>query len=305
MQLNKAFREFIDSQYGAASPSTITWYEKKMAPLSHLKCKQVCNISESDLRQAWIELIGRQERWKNHPGRPSARGGLSPYTLAGYVRAWRAFFKWCVDRGYADRNPARAIKKPSLPDEPPKALLPEDLKLMLDASKDDARDYAILCFLADTGCRVGGLVSLTLGDLDLRNGRAIVREKGRNGSKRTRTVYMKPRTVSAVREYLKVRPSADNDRVFIGARGPLSEGGVYGMLKRLARRCGAKGRWNPHAFRHGFARAAVENGADLTHVSQLLGHRDIGVTARFYARWADDELKRKHREVSWLPDEEE
>lgn len=276
-----------------------------MAALSHLECKQVCNISESDLRQAWIGLIGQQERWKNHPGRPPARGGLSPYTLAGYVRAWRAFFKWCVDRGYADRNPARAIKKPSLPDEPPKALLPEDLKLMLDASKDDARDYAILCFLADTGCRVGGLASLTLGDLDLRNGRAIVREKGRNGSKRTRTVYMKPRTANAVREYLKVRPGADNDRVFIGARGPLSEGGVYGMLKRLARRCKVKGRWNPHASRHGFARAAVENGADLTHVSQLLGHRSIGVTAQFMRAGPTMNSNGSIGRVSWLPDEEE
>jgi integrase/recombinase XerD len=62
------------------------------------------------------------------------------------------------------------------------------------------------------------------------------------------------------------------------------------------------GRHNPHAFRHGFARGALQNGADISTVAQLLGHSDVSITVRFYARWSDEELKAKHAAVSWLPE---
>ena len=74
--------------------------------------------------------------------------------------------------------------------------------------------------------------------------------------------------------------------------------------ERLAMCAKVKSRSNPHAFRHGFARGAVENGVDLSKVSQLLGHRDVSVTVKFYARWADDELERAHARASWLPDDD-
>ena len=72
------------------------------------------------------------------------------------------------------------------------------------------------------------------------------------------------------------------------------------MLKRLAKRAGVNGRFNPHAFRHGWARGALKNGADLGTVSQILGHSSIQVTAEFYARWADEELAQRHQKFSWL-----
>ncbi len=74
------------------------------------------------------------------------------------------------------------------------------------------------------------------------------------------------------------------------------------MLERTAQRAQLRGRFNPHAFRHAFARDMLDNGADLATVSQLLGHRSIETTARFYARWSDEELHRKHQRFSPLPD---
>jgi integrase len=44
----------------------------------------------------------------------------------------------------------------------------------------------------------------------------------------------------------------------------------------------------------------LRNGADLATVGQVLGHESVDVTANFYARWADDELRQRHNEFSWL-----
>jgi integrase/recombinase XerD len=230
------------------------------------------------------------------------RGGLSPYTLHGYARAWRTFFRWCVQHDYLRHNPATLLKQPPLPEQPPKALLPDDLARLLTVARDAPRDYAIVCFLADTGCRVGGLVGLRLGDLHFDTGRAVVWEKGCGGERKSRTVYMKACTVESLRAYLRARPVEAEARVLQGQRGPLTTSGVYQLLKRLARKAKITSRHNPHAFRHGFARGALQNGADIGTVAQLLGHSDVSITVRFYARWADEELKAKHAAVSWLPE---
>ena len=303
MKLHNAIQNYISDQASFVSPATTEWYAKRLKPLSPLANKQLNRIKPDELRRAWVELANRKVRWSNHPsGRSPAKGGLSPYTLAGYIRCWRAFFQWCVERGYMERNPASSLKMPPLPDQPPKALSESDLQKLLAAAKDNPRDYAIVCVLADSGCRVGGLVSLTLDALNLRRGRALVCEKGRAGGKQ-RTIYFKARTLQAIRDYLGVRPASDFDNVFLGKKkGPLTPSGVHSLLERLAICAKVKGRSNPHAFRHGFARGAVENGVDLSQVSQLLGHRDVSVTVKFYARWADNELKRAHARASWLPD---
>jgi len=304
MKLQQAIQKFIEDQTGLVASTTMEWHIKYLKPLSPLADKSVRRITTDDLRCIWNELATREERWSNHPsGRAPAEGGLSPFTLANYVRCWRGFFRWCVEEGFAKQNPAERLPMPALPDQPPKALSPENLGRLLQAAKDSPRDYAIVCFLADTGCRVGGLVKLNLDDVSLCKGRATVTEKGRGGGK-TRTVYLKPRTRQAMRDYFVVRPEGDSNRVFLGTKGPLTTGGVYCVIKRLAQGTKICGKWNPHAFRHGFARGAIENGADLSEVAQLLGHDDVSVTAKFYARWDDDELKVKHNEVSWLPDDD-
>lgn len=130
-----------------------------------------------------------------------------------------------------------------------------------------------------------------------------MQEKGRGGCK-SRTVYFNSRTKKALSEWLKVRPESESDAVFLSKKTykALTPSGIYQVLKRLAERGGVEGRFNPHSFRHGWAKEALRNGASIADVAQVLGHEDEQVTMRFYSQWAKPELKERHSKFSPLAD---
>lgn len=306
MRLQDALEQFIlDGEARALSSSTIRWYHARVSrlirSLEERGVSEVEQVVTADLRSFMTNLRNQDTRWLDHPYHPPSEGRLSPHTIHGYVRAIRAFFNWLVDEEVIRVNPARHLRLPSLPKQPPKAISTKDRDRLLEAAKPDSRDYAIVCFLADTGCRVGGLVGLQLSDLDLETGRAVVQEKGKGGGK-SRTVYFNGRTKEALSRWLEARPASEDNAVFLSKQTgeALTTSGIYQVLKRLAKRVGIGGRFNPHAFRHGWAREALKNGGTIADVAQVLGHEDEVITIRFYGRWADDELKKRHSKISPL-----
>ncbi len=291
--------QFLLSLITVRSPQTIIWYRKRLAPLRQIE-KNISSVNLLDLQQIYAGLAERRTLYAGHPTKPSEPGPLSPATLCGYVRAWRAFFNWCIEAGLICANPARKLKLPRLPDQPPKAISRADMEKIVEAARrSSTRDYALVCILADSACRVGGLCALTLDNLDLDRAQAIVLEKGQ-----FRFLLFTPRTVAAIRAYLLDRPQVHSSALFIGQKKtPLQTSGVYQLLGRLADSAGVQGRHNPHAFRHGWARAALSAGADLGDVAQLLGHRSVQTTYQFYGRWTTDELHALHARYTWLPQE--
>ncbi|MEK7529550.1 MAG: tyrosine-type recombinase/integrase, partial [Patescibacteria group bacterium] len=200
MLFENAVTKFLESYIGVSSPATHKWYAKKLKPLSDLNQKPIDKITTDDLQEIWSSLAKRNVRWENHPsGRAKAEGALSPFTLEGYVRCWRRLFNWMIEYGYiGDKNPALKLRRPPLPDLPPKAVTTSNLVKLLEASKGNVRDHAIVCWLADTNARVGGTAGLLLGDIDFKTKKATVREKGKGGKGKARTVYMSPRTAWAI-----------------------------------------------------------------------------------------------------------
>jgi site-specific recombinase XerD len=284
---------------------------------------EIETITLRDLRLWRAYLVNKDVRWDNHPHRVTQKGGLSPTTLYDHVNACRIFFRWLARDGLLAENPASQLKFPPLPkDEPKKDISQEDAVRIMNAARGNLRDFAILRFLADTGCRVCGAAGLKLGNVQLKPDkrgryRATVHEKGHGGKKKVRRVYFKRPTAAAITEYLKVRPEIDADqvsekdvdRVWITQqpglpKRPLQEEGIYRMIERYAKDLGVKGKWNPHAWRHAFAHGILDNGGDLKMLSQLMGHSGIQVTADFYGYRADTVLAEHHAQYSWLDNEE-
>lgn len=181
-----------------------------------------------------------------------------------------------------EENIAKRLKKPNLERGEPKAATVEDIRAVLEALSFNqrwglepmasiARDRAIILFLVDTGCRVGGLCSITNERLDLADYRAIVHEKGKGGRK-PRLVFFSEATKAAVEDWLHYHPTwlekGPETPLFVGLFTDhhgvwLSPTGVYQLMVRRAKSAGLRGRFTPHALRHSAAREWLRNGADL------------------------------------------
>jgi len=288
---------YLESLVTVRSAQTITWYAKRLRPLRDFT-HPLTSITLGDLRRTYALLADRKTQYIDHPsGRAPINKPLSPSTLRGYVRAWRAFFNWCVDEGLLPSSPARKLELPKVPKQPPKAISRADLDRIVEAARlSSARDYAIVCILADSACRAGGLCAITLDNLDLDGLQAIVTSKGQ-----TAFVLFTPRTADAIRAYLRERPDVLYRDLFIGQKLiPLTPGGVHALLDRLATAAGIAGRHNPHSIRHGWAREALRRGADLSDVGHVLGHTQMQTTYEFYGRWNNAELHAIHDRFTLL-----
>ncbi|WP_322807479.1 tyrosine-type recombinase/integrase [Thermanaerothrix sp.] len=265
---------FLKSQNGFISDTTLKWYIFYLRPLvNHLGDREVKSITTNDLINVFHRVKTDESK---------------PYTLFNFVRGWKRLFRWAVDEGYVSANPAKNLKRPPLPQKSPAGIQAEDLSKMLDAASKTGtpeRDLALVLFVADTGVRLGGVATLTIDRLDISKRRAIVLEKGRGGQ-RERVVFFSSRTATALENWLEKRGEKEDQRVFL-----LKPNGIYQLFKRLARKSEITGKWNPHSFRHAYARKLLKQGVSIGVVSHLMGHSNVQVTIDFYGRFSHDELQ--------------
>lgn len=296
MNIDQAFEEFtVANRADGLSPATLKWYRSLLTPvIEQFAGCELDAITTKDLRLYVIQVRERDTRYQGAPQRPQQDGALSKESVDGHIRAIKRFFEWCAGE-YSIANPAKGIRRPAKTAPEPKAIAESDFVKLFDAVKGSiagTRDRAMLATLADTGCRLGGLLSMKLPNMDIVGRRILVREKG----DKARWVYFTRYTAELLTLWMRVRNSASEAlwTSTVLKRGPLSQSGVHEILKRLKARAGVTGRVNPHAFRHNFAREYIRSGGDVVTLAKLLGHSSVEVTAAYYAVFADDELQEFH-----------
>lgn len=142
------------------------------------------------------------------------------------------------------------------------------------------RDILVLELLFDTGMRVSELCKLTpetfqLGQNSLR---LLIHGKGR----KERVLQIATMEVVALAEqYMRVFGEGINNAGFIllNRRGrPLTTQGVRQIISRHIQAAAVQGHITPHMFRHTFATALLDGGADIRYIQGLLGHSSISTT---------------------------
>lgn len=310
--LGGAYELFMGQALLGLSGETLSWYSRKLGSLVETLGPDLLlnELTAGELLTWRRELENRDTRYsKGESTRPEVQGGLSPWTLRGHIRAARRFTKWCKRSGLIDNEFLEVLKLPRLPRHGRKGASDGDIKLILQeamtgGSEHAERDYALLAFLAVTGCRRGGVANLRLADLNLDaddarlRRRVTVREKG----DKERAVFLTAEGVRALEAWLRVRPKVKGDAVFLAKSPgqswhPIKPAGVSAILRRYADRLGIQGQVNPHSWRHWRARKWLEDGLDLSQVSQLLGHEDVSTTVSFYGIFSPGSLQEAYDKV--------
>ena len=292
--VSAALTDFLEAgRANGLRPASLKWYASLLSAFAARHgADRLKDVSSGHIRRYIIDLRERKDRYTTASQRPKQSGGLSDSSIASHMRALFAFWGWC-EREYGVENPMRNIKHPKQPQPSPKSILPEDFVKLFNCA-DSYRDRAMLAFLADTGCRLGGLAGLRIEHINLVDRRARVTEKGEI----TRNVVFTGYTRVLLLYCFDERKSgAAWPSLTTGE--PLKESGIYQMLKKLKKRAGVTGRVNPHSFRHRFAIAYLEAGGDAISLAKLMGD-DIQTVYHYYAGFMPDELSILHERFSPL-----
>jgi integrase/recombinase XerD len=240
----------------------------------------------------------------------SLRTSHSKASVARAHSSIRGFYRFLVEEGRRDDDPAADLPSVSVSDLLPKALSEEETELLLGAVVGTGpavlRDRALLEVLYGTGARVSEVVGLNLGDVsdavDAR-GLPLVRVLGKGDKERVVPLGQLARL--ALANWLsgegrplfvpkKWRRRSDAEAVFLNARGGrLTRVGAFGVVKKYAARVGLDEKVSPHVLRHSCATHMLEHGADVRVVQELLGHASIATTQR-YTKVSPEHLRRAY-----------
>jgi site-specific recombinase XerD len=218
--------------------------------------------------------------------------GHQPNSITRRLASLRSLWKYLRDNGYAETDPFLRVSIPKRERPLPTWLTVEECERLLAAAERQPsvthayRDRAVLGLLLFCGLRKAELLALEVASVDLSEGTVRV-ERGKGG--KCRVLPMPLRLVSALADWLELRPLCQHERLFTSsANAPLGGKGLASVLRRSLHRAGITKRCTLHHLRHSFACLLLQGGCDLYSLSQMLGHARLDTTATYLHASARD-----------------
>lgn len=282
--------------------------ERRYAEFNQLQLVRASNPQGKLIAQLWEE---RREKLKGRRMADNMRySGLPIIKFFGHLEPrhvsqelCRQYIKWRSSQGRqagtihtelshlrSVLNGAKAggdVVRPALP--PPKDLYltKEQAKELIDASTGHLRLYIILAL--GTGARNGALLDLTWDRVDLQRRLIELRTED--------MVHRKGRATVPINTMLYEALSTIEHR-----EGPVIQWmgnkvlSVKKSLKKAADKIGLP--WiSPHVFRHSAAVWMAEGNVPMEQIAQYLGHRNVDITRRVYAKYSPEYLRHAAKEL--------
>lgn len=210
--------------------------------------------------------------------------GMSKASVARKLTSLRSFYNYYIRIGEIEKSIVEDIAMPKKSKKIPKFLYPKELMMLLEAPNTDdlwgMRDRAILEVLYSCGLRVGELVGMNWGNVEMSLGYVIVTGKGN----KERLLPIGKPAINSLEELqkflLKEGYSCSKDEpIFRGKRGGrITADVIRKMINAYVEQVALEKHISPHALRHSFATHLLDNGANLRIVQQLLGHENLSTT---------------------------
>jgi integrase/recombinase XerD len=237
--------------------------------------------------QVTFAAMGQFQRHLFHYRKPNG----APIVINGQRIALftiEMFFRWLVRQKVVPSNPAADLELPRATRDLREPLTLEEVERVLAlpdlTTPDGLRDRALLELFYATGIRRAELAHLAQTDIEPERGTLHVRQgKGR----KDRFVPVGERALAWVAKYERearwqCAPDPSERHLFLNQYGqPLSNDALSWRVRDYFQRAGIVKRGACHLFRHTMATAMLDNGADIRHVQEMLGHSQITSTQRY------------------------
>jgi len=257
------------------SPLTLEGYKLELSIFAKHIQKKVEDITINDIRMYL-------SKWDN----------LKPSSLSRRISVLKSFFSWLTSEEIIPKDPTRKIKNPKKEKRLPKALTIEELEMIRESCKT-LRERAMVEVFYATGCRLSEIYNINrFTDIDWRNMKVKVVGKGH----KERYTYFGYKVVFHLKKYLNSRID-DDPALFITERKPyrkLSKRGIQREIKIIAKRCGLEEKVHVHTYRHTLATNLLNNGSDISTVSEILGHVDVSTT-QIYAQVTNEHISHTYK----------
>ncbi|HEV2718845.1 MAG TPA: tyrosine-type recombinase/integrase [Thermoanaerobaculia bacterium] len=285
MNVQQAIADFL--QHGQAvrnlSDRTLRAYQSDLTQFHvHLDGANMVDITPEHL-ETWLDKLGT--------------GPYRDTSIRRKVAALKVFFRYLEETGVVTESPARRLKiKRPVESRIPTVLSNREVKSLLAAPKEQigalsaerdaspggrnrffcaVRDDVILEILFSTGIRIGELVALNLGDVDLPSKQIHITGRATRGREVTIT---SSELAGSLQTYLDLRAERDleTQALFVGRAGTrLTIYSIENIFKKHVRLAEIKRHITPHALRHTMAALLVSSGTDIREVQEILGHASI------------------------------
>jgi integrase/recombinase XerC len=292
MDLQSAIRTFLstlDVEKSASRHTTLTYataldqFCLYLAEFSN-PLPDVEEITEADIRP----FLG----WLHDKG-------LGKTSIRLKLAAVRSLFRFLLRSGIIERNPAALLSSPKTSRPLPSFINVHEAERLWDSfdtgTAKGLRDKALCELLYGSGLRIHEALALNVDQLDAVSRTLRVLGKGA----KQRVVPLTAETVAAIDNYRSQRhmlaPSADEAALFLGDRGGrLSASSAWRIVRRALGPITESRRKSPHVLRHSFATHLLDNGADLSAVSDMLGHSSLSTT-QIYTHVSVERLKEAYK----------
>ncbi|MEU0560910.1 tyrosine-type recombinase/integrase [Dactylosporangium sp. NPDC006015] len=252
---------------------------------------------------SWCERSGLDPRQARRGDLDAFVGSGAPRAAATRARqlsALSSWFDYLVSNGVTTVNPVNAVDRPEVDRDasPTVGLSNTQVGAFMRSARAATgrtarRDTALLGFMAELGLRVGEVIALDVEHLRHNRGHRTVQVPGKGGKMRELPIPAPlGRDLDAYLDQRQGDGGDQADAVAVPLTGPLfvtSSGGrmaqpnVFTLVRRTAKAAGLPNadRLSPHGLRHTLATAALDAGAPLRDVQDLLGHADPRTTRRY------------------------
>lgn len=199
-------------------------------------------------------------------------------SILHHVNVIKSYFSFLVEQGYVAKNPTEKIKFETNETRLPKFLTKDQMKQLLNTSKQMGMKYELIInLLYGIGGRVSEIASLKLEDINFVDHTVSIIGKGN----KERCNPIAPQTNEMLKKFCKAY-KIESGFIFPHKtkKGQhITTTALFLAVKEIAKKAGiCPSLVSPHKFRHSYAQHLLDNSCDLSIIQELLGHADINTT---------------------------